>query len=135
MVAQFVKRCIDILGAIAILLFLCPVILFACMAIFFSMGRPIIFFHNRSGMHKQRFSIIKLRTMVDDRGQNLSDEERITPLGSFLRKYSIDELPQLLNVLVGNMSLVGPRPLLPEYDDHYSEFQNKRFLVKPGISG
>lgn len=63
------------------------------------------------------------------------DENRITPLGSFLRKWSLDELPQLYNVIKGDMSLIGPRPLLPEYDKHYSEVQNKRFLVKPGITG
>ena len=98
------------------------------------MGAPVLFTQTRSGQEKKGFKIYKFRTMRDGKEYD-SDEERITPLGDKLRRWSLDELPQLFNVFKGDMSLVGPRPLLPEYDGHYSEEQNKRFLVKPGVTG
>lgn len=132
---SILKRALDIIGALVLLIVLSPILLIGMFAIRISMGSPMIFRHTRSGRNKQPFSLIKLRTMVNDPHNRLSDKERITPLGEAIRKYSIDEIPQLLNVLKGEMSLVGPRPLLLEYDNHYSEQQNKRFLVKPGITG
>ena len=91
--------------------------------------------HERSGKNGVPFCMIKLRTMLNDPDGNMSDSERVTSAGLFLRKFSIDELPQLLNVLLGSMSLVGPRPLLPEYDARYSAEQSRRLLVKPGLTG
>ena len=101
--------------------------------ILYKMGNPVFFIQLRPGKNKKTFKIYKFRTMIND--ANLTDEERITSFGKFLRKSSIDELPQLFNVLMGDMSLIGPRPLLIEYNDHYSQEQNKRFNIKPGISG
>lgn len=98
------------------------------------MGLPIFFVQTRSGKNKKHFKIFKFRTMITDT-YKLKEEDRLTSLGIFLRKFSLDELPQLFNVIKGDMSLVGPRPLLIEYDDNYSDKQNLRFLVKPGITG
>ena len=100
-----------------------------------TMGRPIFFIQDRSGMGQIHFRIIKLRTMKLRQSLKEGDEERITKLGEVLRKYSLDELPQLINVLLGDMSLVGPRPLLVDYDDKFSEHHKLRFLVRPGITG
>jgi len=101
-------------------------------------GSPIFFKQKRPGKNGIPFYIIKLRTMkdaVDENGTPLSDKERLTNLGVFLRRTSLDELPELLNVLKGEMSLVGPRPLLIQYLPYYTEEENKRFLVRPGITG
>ena len=102
------------------------------------MGKPIFFIHKRPGLKGKPFSLIKFRTMRLPRpGENiyLTDSERVTKLGNFLRNYSLDELPELINVLKGDMSLVGPRPLLMEYLDLYTEEQKRRHDVKPGITG
>lgn len=131
----FLKRFLDIIGAIVALLLLGSFLLIGMVAIYLQMGRPLFFIQQRPGRNKKRFRMIKLRSMLLDPESKLSDEERITPLGQVIRKYSIDEIPQLLNVLKGDMSLVGPRPLLLEYDDLYSDLQNRRFEVKPGITG
>lgn len=131
----FIKRLIDVVGASMLLVLLSPAMLFGCLTVLFSMGRPIFFMHERSGRDGKPFRMIKLRTMVEDRTGQLSDSERVTKLGLLLRKFSIDELPQLLNVLGGSMSLVGPRPLLREYDSRYSSTQARRLLVKPGLTG
>ena len=129
------KRLLDLTCACILLVFLSPVVLLLMMLVFLKMGRPIFFVHQRSGWQKRPFNMFKFRTMHVEMGQGLTDGQRITPFGLTLRRYSIDELPQLLNVLMGQMSMVGPRPLLREYDDFYSELQNQRFLVKPGITG
>lgn len=102
------------------------------------MGRPIFFKQERPGQYEKPFKLYKFRTMKNDRNQHyelLPDEQRLTRLGMFLRKYSLDELPQLINVLKGDMSLVGPRPLLLEYLPLYTEEQRIRHEVKPGITG
>lgn len=130
-----IKRSLDILGALSAALIFSPILLASIIAVYLQMGTPIFFSHTRSGKNKKPFCVLKLRSMIYDPSNTLSDKERITSLGSFLRKYSIDELPQLWNVLKGDMSLVGPRPLLPEYDDKYSKDQNRRFEVQPGITG
>ncbi len=93
---------------------------------------PIFFVQKRTGLHKCQFFMYKFRTMSDTEEEEL---KRITKLGHILRFLKLDELPQLFNILKGDMTLIGPRPLLPEYDDIYSNKQNKRFLVKPGITG
>ncbi len=102
------------------------------------MGSPIIFKQQRPGLHHKPFQLYKLRTMINEKEKNgvlLTDEERLTALGKWIRKYSLDELPQFINVLKGEMSIVGPRPLLMEYLPLYNEEQLLRHTVKPGITG
>jgi undecaprenyl phosphate N,N'-diacetylbacillosamine 1-phosphate transferase len=126
-----------VLALLLILLFL-PFIVGTAIVVFFKIGRPIIFKQIRPGYKEKLFSIYKFRTMTNERdkeGKLLPDEKRLTPLGMFLRKASLDELPQLFNVLKGEMSFVGPRPLLVEYLELYSEEQKKRHSVTPGITG
>ena len=129
------KRLIDLVGAAILLIFLSPVLLLGCVTVLMSMGRPVFFVHTRSGRHGNPFHMIKLRTMVENKAGLLTDAERVTGAGLLLRRYSIDEIPQLFNVLSGSMSLIGPRPLLPEYDDRYSAEQARRLLAKPGMTG
>lgn len=133
MYIKFGKRITDFTIAAILILVLCPLIFLIALVVIFNMGRPVIFSHIRSGINQKPFHIYKFRTMLD--APHLSDQERITSCGLILRKFSLDELPQLLNVLMGDMSLIGPRPLLPEYDSLYTKEQLKRFLVRPGMSG
>lgn len=133
-----VKRIFDILGATLGLLFLSPVILIVALMIAKKMGTPVLFIQTRPGLHGRQFQMIKFRTMRDAvgaQGKLLHDSVRITPLGSFLRSSSLDELPELWNVLKGEMSLVGPRPLLMEYLPLYSPEQARRHEVRPGVTG
>lgn len=132
------KRMIDILGSLAALLVLLPVILLVAAAVRWRMGAPVLFRQLRPGLHGQPFEMIKFRTMLnatDAQGRPLPDAERLTALGRFLRAASLDELPELWNVLKGDMSLVGPRPLLMEYLELYSPEQARRHEVRPGITG
>ena len=129
------KRLMDVVLATLMLITLSPVLLIGYLTVLATMGRPVIFMHDRSGKHGVPFRMIKLRTMLNDPDGKMTDGERVTSAGLFLRKFSIDEMPQLLNVLAGSMSLVGPRPLLPEYDARYSAEQSRRLLVKPGATG
>lgn len=132
------KRCIDIAGAVLGLIILSPVLATVAVAIWMQMERPIIFRQIRPGLNGQAFYMYKFRTMSnkrDDNGNLLPDEQRLTALGKFLRKTSLDELPELLNVIKGDMSLVGPRPLLMQYLDRYTSEQARRNEVKPGITG
>jgi len=133
-----IKRCIDVLGAGLGLILLSPVLVVIAIAIWFNMGRPIFFQHQRPGYKGKPFNMLKFRTMrqpEEDENMYLTDAERVTRLGNFLRNYSLDELPELFNVLKGDMSLVGPRPLLMEYLDIYTDEQARRHDVKPGITG
>ncbi len=129
----------DVVGAGAGLLVLSPVLGGAALAIATSMGRPVLFKHVRPGYGGRPFTMLKFRTMRAPRpGEDVyfrTDEARLTGLGRFLRRSSIDELPELWNVLVGDMSLVGPRPLLLEYLDRYTPEQARRHDVRPGITG
>lgn len=128
----------DRLLAGAALIVALPVILLLAAAIRMRMGSPVVFRQVRIGLHDKPFGFLKFRTMTqdrDDRGNLLPDETRLTPFGRFLRTSSLDEIPQLCNVVRGEMSLIGPRPLLPEYLPRYSAFQRQRHKVKPGISG
>lgn len=137
-VARAVKRLIDTVLAAAVLALAAPVVLVIALAIRASMGRPVLFRQVRPGLHGRLFCIYKFRTMTDARdaqGRLLPDGDRLTLLGRFLRSTSLDELPQLWNVLRGEMSLVGPRPLLPEYLDRYTPEQARRHEVRPGITG
>lgn len=132
------KRILDILGAGAGLLVLSPVIMLVALIIRRQMGAPVFFRQTRTGLAGQPFRMIKFRTMRDARdaqGDPLPDSERLTKLGRFLRSNSLDELPGLWNVLKGDMSLVGPRPLLMEYLPLYSSEQARRHEVRPGITG
>lgn len=132
------KRAIDLAIGSSVFLVSAPILVGASVAIAKSMGRPVLFKQQRPGLNGEPFYIYKFRTMTDardDQGELLPDEQRMTKVGSFIRKTSIDELPQLINVIKGDLSLVGPRPLLMEYLPLYSDEQKKRHLVKPGITG
>jgi sugar transferase EpsL len=135
---MMLKRVFDIIVAISSLLILLPVLAVVAVAIYVKMGRPIMFSQIRPGIHGAPFKMFKFRTMLqstDKTGALLSDEMRLTRFGKFLRSTSLDELPELWNVLKGDMSLVGPRPLLMEYLPLYSAEQARRHEVKPGITG
>jgi sugar transferase EpsL len=128
----------DITGATACAIVGAPIMLLAALAIRCTIGRPIVFRHCRPGLGERLFVCLKFRTMREDRdehGRPLSDAERLTPLGDFLRRTSLDELPQLWNVLKGEMSLVGPRPLEFRYLPRYTPEQRRRHNVLPGITG
>ncbi|MFI5494877.1 sugar transferase [Actinoplanes sp. NPDC051859] len=132
------KRITDLTIAMLLLVVLSPLLLLAMAAIALTMGRPVIFTQTRTGLSGQRFRLMKLRTMRDSHGADgkpLSDTERLTSLGRFLRKSSIDELPELINVMRGEMSLVGPRPLLTRYDRWYTDTERLRFAARPGLTG
>ncbi|MCM3665233.1 sugar transferase [Mesobacillus subterraneus] len=132
------KRLLDLISSILLLILLSPIILFTAMFVKVKLGAPVLFKQKRPGLYGKPFYLYKFRTMTDGRDRNgnlLSDKLRLTPAGQFLRKYSLDELPQLINVLKGELSLVGPRPLLMEYLPLYTKEQAKRHLVKPGITG
>lgn len=132
------KRLIDIFGATAALIVLSPVILLTAILVRLRMGSPVLFAQLRPGRNGAPFRMFKFRTMLDDmnsEGLPLSDSERLTTLGRFLRSTSLDELPGLWSVLKGDMSLVGPRPLLMEYLPLYSPEQARRHEVRPGITG
>jgi len=131
------KRLIDIILAILLVIILIPFFLLIGLIIFFSIGKPIFFTQIRSGINGQNFTIYKFRSMINnyDDINPLSDQERITKFGKFLRRTSLDELPELINVILGDMSMVGPRPLLPEYELLYSDKQRIRNTVLPGITG
>ena len=134
----FLKRLIDILVSTLAVLLLSPLLGLAAVLIRLKMGSPVLFRQTRPGLHGKPFSFYKFRTMTcdcDENGCPLPDECRLTKLGQFLRRSSIDELPQLWNVLKGDMSLVGPRPLLMEYLPLYTPQQARRHEVRPGMVG
>jgi lipopolysaccharide/colanic/teichoic acid biosynthesis glycosyltransferase len=133
-----IKRLMDIIGSILGLLLLSPILIVVALWIRLTLGSPIMFCQVRPGLHGKPFRMIKFRTMTnecDENGHLLPDEKRVTKFGMFLRKTSIDELPELFNVLKGDMSLVGPRPLLMQYLPLYTPEQARRHKVKPGITG
>lgn len=132
------KRLLDFCLALSLLLVLLPIMIILSIMVALKLGRPILFRQVRPGLGAILFTLYKFRTMTDARdaqGSLLSDAERLTPLGRFLRSTSLDELPELFNVLKGEMSLVGPRPLLTKYLDRYTPEQARRHEVKPGITG
>lgn len=136
--SRLVKSILDRLVAALALLFFSPLMLLVAIAIYIRMGRPIFFTQPRPGKDGCIFTFYKFRTMTNDRdfnGNLLPDEKRLTALGQFLRQTSLDELPQLWNVLKGDMSFVGPRPLLVKYLELYNLEQARRHEVKPGITG
>ncbi|MDD2720646.1 MAG: sugar transferase [Gallionella sp.] len=132
------KRSFDLIVAIMVLSLAWPIILLTAVLVRINMGSPVVFCQQRPGLHGRPFNIYKFRTMSSARGTDgelLSDAQRLMPLGALLRKLSLDELPQLLNVLKGELSLVGPRPLLMEYLPLYTAEQARRHDVRPGITG
>ena len=138
MYRAFGKRSIDLLLSIPAVLLLIPFLLAISLLILAMMGGPVLFKQKRPGLAGVPFNLLKFRTMRDKRDTNgnlLSDTARLTPIGRFLRSTSLDELPELIIVIRGKMSLVGPRPLLMEYLDRYTPKQKRRHEVKPGITG
>lgn len=138
MYARYIKRILDVLIALSILLIFSPLFAAVAIALYVQNKSSVFFLQKRPGYKAKPFQIIKFKTMTDERdeqGDLLPDVERITKLGKFVRKLSLDELPQLINVLKGEMSLIGPRPLLFKYIPLYSEEQRRRHKVKPGITG
>ena len=133
-----IRRLIDILLSTLIVVVTLPILIIITILIRINLGTPVIFKQNRPGLKGKIFTFYKFRTMTDKRDSNgilLPDKDRITPLGYFLRKTSLDELPSLFNVFKGDMSIIGPRPLLVEYLELYSPKQARRHEVKPGITG
>jgi lipopolysaccharide/colanic/teichoic acid biosynthesis glycosyltransferase len=132
------KRCLDVVGGMLALLAVSPILLVIALMVRIRLGSPILFVQARPGLHGRPFHIVKFRTMRNDRGPDgrpLPDEARLTRFGALLRSTSVDELPELWNVIRGEMSFVGPRPLLTEYVDRYSPAQARRHDVRPGITG
>ncbi|WP_368657372.1 sugar transferase [Metabacillus halosaccharovorans] len=132
------KRIFDFGVSIIILILLSPIILSVAMLVRMKLGSPIFFKQQRPGLHAKPFYFYKFRTMTDEEDENgllLPDEYRLTPFGKFLRRTSLDEFPQLINVIKGDISLVGPRPLLMDYLSLYTTEQAKRHQVRPGITG
>ena len=138
MYKHFFKRFFDFFIALIGLIVLSPIFIFVTIGLYFAnQGKPF-FFQSRPGLNAKIFKIIKFKTMNDKKDANgnlLSDAERLTPIGAFVRKTSLDEIPQLINVLKGDMAIIGPRPLLPQYLPLYNEVQKHRHDVRPGITG
>ena len=135
---KYFKRPLDVLLALIGLIVFSPLLLISIIVLAISFKESPFFLQKRPGKNEKIFSVLKLKTMnskKDANGNLLSDTERLTPLGIFIRKTSIDELPQLINVLKGDMSLIGPRPLLIRYLPYHTEREKKRFLIRPGITG
>jgi lipopolysaccharide/colanic/teichoic acid biosynthesis glycosyltransferase len=138
MYRNFIKRGIDCLVALILLTVTFPLLLIAALCLFIANNGNVFFTQERPGRKERLFRVIKFKTMNDKKDQHgklLPDKERLTPVGKFIRTTSIDELPQMINVLKGDMSLIGPRPLLPKYLPLYNEQQSRRHQVRPGITG
>lgn len=132
------KRSFDLIAAIVLLVLLSPLLIILSILVRLTLGSPVIFRQPRPGQDGRLFNCLKFRTMTDSRDDNeqlLPDENRLTMIGRFLRNFSLDELPELINVVAGDMSLVGPRPLLAAYIPRYSTTQMRRHEVRPGITG
>ena len=135
---NFLKKVIDFIAALVVLMILSPIFILVTLFLFFANNSQPFFLQKRPGKNGKVFKIIKFKTMNDKKdrqGKLLPDAERLTKIGAFVRKTSLDEIPQLINVMKGDMSLIGPRPLLVHYLHLYSDFQNRRHEVKPGITG
>lgn len=135
---RYVKRPMDLLLALIALIVLSPLFLVVAILVRFRLGSPVIFRQERPGLNEKIFTIYKFRTMTEQKEEDgglLPDEERLTGFGAWLRSTSVDELPELVNIIKGDMSMVGPRPLLVEYLPFYNKHQKRRHEVKPGLSG
>lgn len=136
--AKYIKRPMDIILSLMAIIGLAPVLLLVAVLVRKKLGKPVIFTQERPGLHEKIFKLYKFRSMTDERdekGELLPDEVRLTSFGKFLRSTSLDELPELFNILKGDMSVVGPRPLLVKYLPLYNEIQKHRHDVRPGLSG
>lgn len=132
------KRALDFMAALTALILLSPVLLITAILVRTKLGSPVLFHQDRPGYGEKIFRLYKFRTMTDardEKGKLLPDRDRLTSFGLFLRKSSLDELPELFNILKGDMSLIGPRPLLVEYLPYYTEREKKRHSVRPGLTG
>ena len=137
-VNRFLKRTLDISGAIIGITLLSPIMLATAIGVRVTMGSPVLFKQTRPGLDEKPFGIYKFRSMKnghDDHGRLLSDADRLTAFGTFIRNYSLDELPQFFNILKGEMSFVGPRPLLFDYFPYYTPTEMRRHEVNPGVTG
>ena len=133
-----IKRCLDFLLSLCAIIILSPVLLVLCILVRTKLGSPIFFRQERPGRNEKIFTLCKFRTMTDERdanGELLPDSVRLTKFGKFLRATSLDELPELFNILKGDMSIIGPRPLLVSYLPYYSEREKLRHSVRPGLTG
>lgn len=138
MYQKYIKRVLDIILSLSAIILLSPVMLIVAVLVRVKLGKPILFKQMRPGKNEKIFSMYKFRTMTDgrdDKGNLLPDEVRLTKFGKMLRSTSLDELPELFNILKGDMSIVGPRPLLVQYLSLYSERQKHRHDVRPGVTG
>lgn len=138
MYRKFFKRLLDVLLSLCILIFLSPVYLVLIVLVRIKLGSPVFFKQERPGLNGKIFTLYKFRTMTDGRdkdGNLLPDKDRLTPFGKFLRASSLDELPEFFNILKGDMSFIGPRPLLVSYLPYYTERESLRHTVRPGLTG
>ena len=138
MYEKYIKRLFDFVLSLVALIVLSPLILIIYILIFKKMGRPVIFKQKRPGKDERIFTLYKFRTMTDEKdekGNLLPDEKRLTKFGKFLRSTSLDELPELINIIKGDMSIVGPRPLVVKYLPYYTEIEHHRHDVRPGLTG
>lgn len=138
MYKKYFKRALDIILSLTAIIILFPVLLIISFLVLIFLGKPIFFKQERIGKKEKKFNMYKFRTMTnktDKKGRLLPDEKRLTKFGKFLRKTSLDELPEFFNILTGKMSFIGPRPLLVEYLDYYTEEEHHRHDVRPGLTG
>jgi undecaprenyl phosphate N,N'-diacetylbacillosamine 1-phosphate transferase len=138
MYKKYIKRILDIIISLVILILFCWLYLIVAILVRVKLGSPILFKQQRPGYKEKIFGIYKFRTMTDERDENgnlLPDKDRLTSFGKLLRKTSLDEIPELFNILKGDMSFIGPRPLLPEYLPYYSDKEKIRHTVRPGLTG
>ena len=133
MYQEYFKRLFDIIFSLSLILLLFPIMILIFLLVWVTIGFPI-FIQKRPGLNNKIFTLYKFKTLYDN-SKNISEKKRQSVFGNFLRKTGLDELPQLLNILKNNMSFVGPRPLLVEYLKNYSNYEKKRHLVKPGVTG
>lgn len=135
---HFLKRVFDIIFSLAWLIGFSPLLLVVAILVRIKLGSPVLFIQERPGQDAKPFRMVKFRTMTDDRdeaGNLLPDEVRLTPFGKFLRSTTLDEFPEMWNVLIGDMSVVGPRPLMMRYLPRYNKYQTRRMEMKPGVTG
>lgn len=135
---RYFKRPMDIILSLIALIVLSPLMMIIAVLVRIKLGSPVIFKQRRPGLNEKIFTLYKFRTMTDERNENgelLPDSERLTKFGKFLRSTSLDELPELFNILKGDMSIIGPRPLLEQYLTLYNDYQKRRHEVRPGLSG
>lgn len=138
MIYKYIKRILDIISSLLAIIILSPLLAVTAVLVKTKLGSPVLFRQERPGKDEKIFTLMKFRTMTDERDENgelLPDEVRLTKFGKFLRSTSIDELPELFNILKGDMSVIGPRPLLVKYLPRYNEHQHRRHEVRPGLSG